>query len=186
MVFSKGTKTLVAMPGVPFETRGMFTAEVFPMLLRRYAPDVALRSDVIQAIDITESDLAIRLSLWEESLPSYMHLAYLPQPGLIRLRLDGSHTDRAALDAVMDRCREELITLVGDNLFADKDMTPAACLIELLPRASQGRNSRELHRWIGFCCNHFGARGKCRNAGGGGLLQQRRQDRCAWGRSPDN
>ena len=132
MVFSKGTKTLVAMPGVPFETRGMFTAEVFPMLLRRYAPDVALRSDVIQAIDITESDLAIRLSLWEESLPSYMHLAYLPQPGLIRLRLDGSHTDRAALDAVMDRCREELITLVGDNLFADKDMTPAACLIELL------------------------------------------------------
>jgi len=61
-----------------------------------------------------------------------MHLAYLPQPGLIRLRLDGSHADRAALDAMMDRCREELITLVGDNLFADKDMTPAACLIELL------------------------------------------------------
>lgn len=132
MVFERDSKTLVAMPGVPFETRGMFTSEVFPMLMKRYAPDVALRSDVVQAVDITESDLAIRLSSWEESLPPFLHLAYLPQPGLIRLRLDGSHTDRAVLDAEMDRRRAELIALVGDNLFADKDITPAAYLVELL------------------------------------------------------
>lgn len=132
MVFERDGKTLVAMPGVPFETRGMFTSEVFPMLMKRYAPDVALRSDVVQAVDITESDLAIRLSSWEESLPPFLHLAYLPQPGLIRLRLDGSHTDRAVLDAEMDRRRAELIALVGDNLFAEKDITPAAYLVELL------------------------------------------------------
>lgn len=132
MVFEKSGKTLVAMPGVPFETRGMFTSEVFPMLLRRYAPDVALRSDVIQAVDITESDLALRLEAWEEALPPFLHLAYLPQPGLIRLRLDGSHTDRALLDAEMDRRRAELITLVGDNLLVDSDITPAALLIKLL------------------------------------------------------
>lgn len=132
MVFERDGKTLVAMPGVPFETRGMFTSEVFPMLMKRYAPDVALRSDVVQAVDITESDLAIRLSSWEESLPPFLHLAYLPQPGLIRLRLDGSHTDRAVLDAEMDRRRAELIGLVGDNLFAEKDITPAAYLVELL------------------------------------------------------
>ena len=132
MVFERDGKTLVSMPGVPFETRGMFTSEVFPMLMKRYAPDVALRSDVVQAVDITESDLAIRLSSWEESLPPFLHLAYLPQPGLIRLRLDGSHTDRAVLDAEMDRRRAELIALVGDNLFAEKDITPAAYLVELL------------------------------------------------------
>lgn len=132
MVFERDGKTLVAMPGVPFETRGMFTSEVFPMLMKRYAPDVSLRSDVVQAVDITESDLAIRLSSWEESLPPFLHLAYLPQPGLIRLRLDGSHTDRAVLDAEMDRRRAELIALVGDNLFAEKDITPAAYLVELL------------------------------------------------------
>lgn len=132
MVFERDGKTLVAMPGVPFETRGMFTSEVFPMLMRRYAPDINLRSDVVQAIDITESDLAIRLSSWEGSLPAFLHLAYLPQPGLIRLRLDGSHTDRAVLDAEMDCRRAELIALVGDNLFAEKDITPAAYLVELL------------------------------------------------------
>ncbi len=136
MVFEKSGKTLVAMPGVPFETRGMFTSEVFPMLLRRYAPDVALRSDVIQAVDITESDLALRLEAWEEALPPFLHLAYLPQPGLIRLRLDGSHADRPLLDAEMDRRRAELITLVGDNLLVDSDITPAALLIKLL--ASRG------------------------------------------------
>ncbi|MDE6544189.1 MAG: CinA family nicotinamide mononucleotide deamidase-related protein [Muribaculaceae bacterium] len=136
MVFEQEGKTLVAMPGVPFETRGMFTSEVFPMLLRRYTPDVALRSDVIQAVDITESDLALRLASWEEALPPFLHLAYLPQPGLIRLRLDGSHIDPAVLDAEMDRRRAELITLVGDNLFADSDITPAALLIKLL--ASRG------------------------------------------------
>ncbi|MDE6344443.1 MAG: CinA family nicotinamide mononucleotide deamidase-related protein [Muribaculaceae bacterium] len=132
MVFERDGKTLVAMPGVPFETRGMFTSEVFPMLMSRYAPDINLRSDVVQAVGITESDLAIRLSSWEESLPTFLHLAYLPQPGLIRLRLDGSHTDRAMLDVEMNRRRAELITLVGDNLFAEKDITPAAYLVELL------------------------------------------------------
>lgn len=136
MVFEQEGKTLVAMPGVPFETRGMFASEVFPMLLRHYAPDVALRSDVVQAVDITESDLALRLAGWEGALPPFLHLAYLPQPGLIRLRLDGSHTDRALLDAEMDRRRAELITLVGDNLFADSDITPAGYLIKLL--ASRG------------------------------------------------
>ncbi|MDE5935198.1 MAG: CinA family nicotinamide mononucleotide deamidase-related protein [Muribaculaceae bacterium] len=132
MVFERDGKTLVAMPGVPFETRGMFTSEVFPMLMSRYAPDINLRSDVVQAVGITESDLAIRLSSWEESLPTFLHLAYLPQPGLIRLRLDGSHTDRAMLDVEMNRRRAELIALVGDNLFAEKDITPAAYLVELL------------------------------------------------------
>ncbi|MDE6164752.1 MAG: competence/damage-inducible protein A, partial [Muribaculaceae bacterium] len=125
MVFERDGKTLVAMPGVPFETRGMFTSEVFPMLMSRYAPDINLRSDVVQAVGITESDLAIRLSSWEESLPTFLHLAYLPQPGLIRLRLDGSHTDRAMLDVEMNRRRAELITLVGNNLFAEKDIAPA-------------------------------------------------------------
>ena len=132
MVFEKNGKTLVAMPGVPFETRGMFTSEVFPMLLSRYASDTALRSDVLQVIDITESDLALRLASWEESLPDFIHLAYLPQPGLIRLRLDGCHADKSLLDNEMNRCRTQLMNLIGDNLFVDKDTTPAAFLIELL------------------------------------------------------
>lgn len=132
MVFEKDGKTLVAMPGVPFETRGMFTSEVFPMLLRRYAPDVVLRSEVVQAIDITESDMALRLAGWEASLPSCLHLAYLPQPGLIRLRLDGQHADGDFLAREMARERGRLVQLVGDNLLVDKDITPAALLIELL------------------------------------------------------
>lgn len=132
MIFEKEGKTLVAMPGVPFETRGMFTSEVFPMLCRRYAPDVELRSDVVQAVDITESDLAMRLETWEEALPSFIHLAYLPQPGLIRLRLDGSHVSRPTLDEAMDRCRAELIALLADNFLVDDDVTPAALLVRLL------------------------------------------------------
>lgn len=123
---------LVAMPGVPFETEHVFSRSVLPLLLETFPSPDAIEHRTIMVSDISESALAMRLSDWETALPSNLHLAYLPKPGLIRLRLDGHGTDRALLKAEIDRHVDKLIELCGDKFLYDGDATPAEILLEML------------------------------------------------------
>lgn len=134
MWFERDGRVLVSMPGVPFETRTMFREEVMPMLLGKFAPDVAIGHRTVIVTDWSESQLAMHLSDWEDALPPYLHLAYLPKPGLIRLRLDGQHSDGAFLDAELTRCHDELLALVGETMICDGDKTMAEVLLDHLQR----------------------------------------------------
>ena len=132
MWFESDGKVLVAMPGVPFETREMFATEVFPMLLQRFPSDMAVAHRTLIVTDISESLLATRLESWESALPSWAHLAYLPKPGIIRLRIDGRMANAGLLSEEMDRLVNELAALCGDNLLALGDLTPARILLDEL------------------------------------------------------
>lgn len=132
MWFERDGKVVVSMPGVPFETRGMLDLEVLPRLRRRFAPDMAIVHHTLIVTDITESDLAILLDGFESSLPDNLHLAYLPTPGLIRLRLDGVGRDADELKRVMAYNVAVLKNLVGERVLRDGDATPAEIVIGLL------------------------------------------------------
>lgn len=130
------TQAVVSLPGVPFECIGMMHRAVLPMIKERFAPDIAFRHHTLMATGITESDLAERLAPFEDALPEGMHLAYLPTPGYIRLRLDyqtsASESDQAAYDDIFNGKVAELKAAVGDNLLYDGDASPAKILLELL------------------------------------------------------
>lgn len=130
MWFEKGGKVLVAMPGVPFETREMFTSEVFPQLREKFKSDVDIEHAVLMVTDYTESALAEKIAPWEEALPEYLHLAYLPKPGLIRLRIDGAHRDRDFIASEVKRAAGELAAMLGDAVIATEDLTPAQILLQ--------------------------------------------------------
>ncbi len=134
MWFERDGKVLVAMPGVPFETREMFQSEVFPRLLERFHTDEAVEHRTVMVSDISESKLAMELDEWESSLPSWLHLAYLPKPGLIRLRLDGRHHDADFLKSVIERYRLELLERVKEHLLFDDDRSVAEILLHYLNR----------------------------------------------------
>lgn len=123
---------LVAMPGVPFETREMFSTEVMPMLLKRFPSPDNIEHRTLVVADISESALATRLAPWESALPPYAHLAYLPEPGVVRLRIDGRHTDAGFLKKEIDRLADELALLAAGNLMCRGDITPARCLLDML------------------------------------------------------
>lgn len=129
MWFEKEGKVLVAMPGVPFETREMFRSEVFPQLREKFKTDVDIEHAVLMVTDYTESALAEKIAPWEEALPEYLHLAYLPKPGLIRLRIDGAHRDREFITAEVSRAASELAEMLGDAVIATDDLTPAEILL---------------------------------------------------------
>jgi nicotinamide-nucleotide amidase len=132
MWFEKDGKVLVSMPGVPFETREMLERSVLPKLLERFPSDVAIEHRTAIITGFTESKLAMTISDWEDALPSYLHLAYLPKPGIIRLRLDGTHTDRNFLVAEINRYHRQLCDMLGDNVLIDSDTPLEEYLLTLL------------------------------------------------------
>ena len=90
MWFEHNAKVLVAMPGVPFETEQMMEKEVLPQLIKHFCSNEYIEHRTFIVVDYSESALAIKLEKFENDIPEYIHLAYLPRPGIIRLRFDRS------------------------------------------------------------------------------------------------
>ena len=70
----------------------MLVRTVAGEIASQFAPDTYIDHKTLMITGITESALAERLEDFEASLPTGLHLAYLPTPGLIRLRLDARGT----------------------------------------------------------------------------------------------
>jgi nicotinamide-nucleotide amidase len=132
MWFEKDSKVLVSMPGVPFETETMMEREVIPQLVSRFNShdDIEYRTFIV--IGYSESELAMKLDEYERQMPSYIHLAYLPQPGVIRLRLTGTSTDAQRINNDMSRLSAQLHDLLGADIVSDEDKTLPAIIGDML------------------------------------------------------
>ena len=128
MWFERDGKVLVSMPGVPFETEAMMEREVIPQLLKRFHRDEVIMFRTFMIMGIIESDLAMMLDEFERNLPQCLHLAYLPQPGLMRLRLTGISADAETLKSQMTHQEKELHRLLGKAIIADEDIPLADIL----------------------------------------------------------
>jgi len=134
MWFEKNGKVLVSMPGVPFETETMMQTAVIPKLMNHFMSDVNIEYRTLVVIDYSESVLALKLADFESELPEFVHLAYLPKPGMIRLRLSGSHPDGDLLVDTMTALVSQLHEILGKNIISDEDKMPAEILGDLLRR----------------------------------------------------
>ena len=81
---------------------------------------------------IGESFLADKIKDWEENLPDFLSLAYLPQYGLVRLRLSGRHENADFLHETLDRETEKLSALIRENVFAMDDVPIENVVFHLL------------------------------------------------------
>jgi len=120
MWFEKEGGIVVSMPGVPFEMRQMFEYEVLPRMKALYHEMFYARKTVMTS-GVGESFLADKISDWENSLPPFMKLAYLPQPGIVRLRLSGRHADQAFLQQTLDLKIQKLIELIPEFIYGYDD-----------------------------------------------------------------
>ncbi len=106
-------KTFVFLPGVPFEMKHIFLEELLPYIKKHYHLPVLVRKTV-SVFGIGESLLADRLKDWEKQLPAELHLAYLPSPKRIRLRLQAKTTEPEKIKALIDEQIEKLKQAVPD------------------------------------------------------------------------
>ena len=90
MWINSGSKVLVSMPGVPYEMKYLMSVHVIPRLIKIFQPE-SLYYRTLQIQGIGESWIAEKIEDIETDLRSTgLGLAYLPSPGLVRLRFSGS------------------------------------------------------------------------------------------------
>ena len=130
-------KVLIALPGVPFEMERLLKDEVLPRLKSRDERHHAIEYRVLQCTGITESGLSDMLVDYERELPAELKLAYLPKPGIIRLRLTGQSDNREELLQVLDEQFQKLKTLTKEYAFTDEDIDLEEVVGRLLVRANK-------------------------------------------------
>ncbi len=111
MWFERDGKVIVSLPGVPFEMEHLMQDEVMPRLKARFSLRQIVHRTMITA-GLAESMLAERIAAWEEALPPYLHLAYLPNPGAVRLRLSAYEVEGESVSKEIERRFEELSKLI--------------------------------------------------------------------------
>lgn len=116
MWFEKGKSVYISMPGVPFEMKNVFEQEILPMLLSHFKVTPYINK-VVMTTGVGESFLTDKIKDWEEALPDFLSLAYLPQYGMVRLRLEGRHPDRDFLQKTVDNEIEKLSKIIGEFIF---------------------------------------------------------------------
>ncbi|MBP5689010.1 MAG: CinA family nicotinamide mononucleotide deamidase-related protein [Muribaculaceae bacterium] len=128
MWFERNGKVLVSMPGVPHETQTMMERAVIPQLIKHFHSDLDIEYRTFVVIDYAESALAEKLENFEQQLPSYIHLAYLPNQGVIRLRLTGAHQDQKVIASDMEQQSKKLHKILGKSIISDSDK-PLAMIV---------------------------------------------------------
>ena len=120
MIFHKEDKILACMPGVPYEMKIAMEEQILPYISQFKIQNLKFKiiHKTLQVTGIPESSLAILLEEYENTKPEYLHLAYLPKDGIIRLRLSsyGELTEEE-MTQYFDRLKD----LTKDYLIADTD-----------------------------------------------------------------
>lgn len=121
MVFEKNGKLFISMPGVPHEMKGMVEDDVIALLQKKYQSYSIVHRTLLTA-GVGESYLAEMIQSFEETLPSNIKLAYLPNyGGMVRLRLTASDENKETTEREVDTYFETLQQLVVEFLVTNED-----------------------------------------------------------------
>ncbi|HJN05074.1 MAG TPA: competence/damage-inducible protein A [Bacteroidales bacterium] len=136
MWFETDAKVVVSMPGVPFEMKSLVTNELIPRLKQRFqAKNIIHRT--IMTIGVGESMLAEKIADWENDLPNHIKLAYLPQPGIVRLRLSTQSNNYDSSFSEIESQISKLQNIIPDKIFGFDDSSLEEVVGNLL--AEKGR-----------------------------------------------
>ncbi len=117
---SMSGKVLVSLPGVPFEMVNLMETEVIPRLQKHFRTDQIVNKNILVQ-GIGESFLSDLIEPWELSLPKSIRLAYLPQAGMLKLRLTarGGHDERPLLEQQIADAVKSLYTIAGEYIVGE-------------------------------------------------------------------
>jgi nicotinamide-nucleotide amidase len=116
MWFEKDGKIFISMPGVPFEMKSIFINQIAPKLAKVNNTLYILHKTILTH-GVGESFLAQTIEAWEDNLPSNIKLAYLPQPGVVRLRLSAVGNNKSLLENQLNEEQVKLLHIISDLVF---------------------------------------------------------------------
>lgn len=132
MWMKKEQTVFVSLPGVPYEMKYLMEHEIIPKVVREYERPYIIHKTILTYGE-GESKIAERIEDWENNLPVFIKLAYLPNPGRVRLRLTARGTNKALLEKTIADNVITLTKLIGDIIVGfDEDDTMEVVLGRLL------------------------------------------------------
>ncbi|MFP5042989.1 competence/damage-inducible protein A [Parasediminibacterium sp. JCM 36343] len=131
MLFEKNGKVFISLPGVPHEMKWIMENEVLPLLPVKFKTTNIEHRTLLTA-GIGESFLADMIKDIEASLPPFIKLAYLPNYGMVRLRLTATGMDKEALLPTLAHHFNLLKERVKEYLVIDEDLPMEAAIGQLL------------------------------------------------------
>lgn len=131
MQFVKNSVQYFALPGVPHEMKWIMTHQIIPLLQQRNIQQHILHKTLITA-GIGESMLADRLVDFESNLPQHISLAYLPNYGMVRLRLTAMGNDKTWVEETIQQQFSILKNVLHDVMICDEDITLSQLIGNLL------------------------------------------------------
>ncbi|MCK4746200.1 MAG: CinA family nicotinamide mononucleotide deamidase-related protein, partial [Bacteroidales bacterium] len=122
MWFEKKGSILVSLPGVPYEMRGLMEDHVLPRIRQMVkVPHVVHKTIMTQGVP--ESYLSVLLRDWEAQLPACIKLAYLPMPGIVRLRLSVYGNCARDSEQLLKVTLDKLLNIIPKHIFGFDDIT---------------------------------------------------------------
>lgn len=122
MWFEHKGRVVISLPGVPFEMQHLIDEEVMPRLAIRFELREIVHCTMI-TFGIAESILAEKIEEWEESLPDHLHLAYLPAPNVVRLRLSAYEVEGKKVRQEIESEFEKLHSIIPNNIAGFEEAT---------------------------------------------------------------
>lgn len=117
MWMKKNNTVYISMPGVPYEMKAMMEEIILPKIKSENTlPFIYHKTVLTQGLG--ESFLADKVENWEDALIlKNIKLAYLPQPGMVRLRLSTTGNNFELLKANIDSEIEKLKSIIPEYIF---------------------------------------------------------------------
>ncbi len=130
--------TLYSLPGVPYEAIGSLNDVIKDIKANNNISDICHKT--VMTFGLAESALSKKIEDWEDSLPSGMHLAYLPnQLTGVRLRLSSYNASENDLETEILKLK----AIIGDYLYSEHDDTLQECVGRLLADNNKTISSAE-------------------------------------------
>ena len=123
MWFEKDNKIIISMPGVPHEMKNMMQAEIIPKIKESFILPEIFHKNIL-TMGIGESIIAEKIADIEDRLPHYIKLAYLPNLGIVRLRLS-AYTSKEKLAITKEEVAaitENIVSRISDHVFGYDDL----------------------------------------------------------------
>ncbi len=120
MWMKKENTVFISLPGVPFEMKYLVENQIISKIVTEYNRPYIIHKTVL-TYGIGESLLAETIENWENNLPDFIKLAYLPSPGRVRLRLSACGSDKEFLEKSIFENVTSLSKILGDSIVGFDD-----------------------------------------------------------------
>ena len=143
MWMKKENTVFISLPGVPFEMKYLVENEIIPKVVVEYERPYIIHRTIL-TYGQGESLVAERIEDWENNLPEFIKLAYLPALGRVRLRLSARGTDKKILEEALEENIKSLDAIIHDIIIGfDEDETIEFVIGKMLKKQNKTLSTAE-------------------------------------------